>query len=153
VVVTTVTPVVGGLGAATEAALLADVNARRATGTTCGGTPYPAVPPLTVSGILVNAAQGHANDMAARNYFSHTGTDGSDPGSRMEQAGYSLNAWAENIAAGQPSTGDVMASWWSSAGHCADFMNGAVSQIGFGMAQSSSSAYGIYWVADLANPA
>jgi uncharacterized protein YkwD len=139
----------GALSAATQQAALGLVNATRATGTTCGGAWYPAVPALALDAQLGAAASDHAIDMASGNYFSHTGGDGSDPGSRITRAGYRWTAWAENIAAGQPTVASVVASWFDSAGHCENFMNPNVNQIGFGMAQNPGSTYAIYWVADL----
>lgn len=145
-------PVTGGPPASVQSALLSAINARRATGTTCGGTWYPAVPALAVQSQLTNAAQGHAADMATNNYFSHTAPNGADPIARMTAAGYRGTAWAENIAAGQTSVDEVMTAWWNSSGHCENFMAGFVSQIGFGLAQNPSSTYGIYWVADMGRP-
>jgi uncharacterized protein YkwD len=91
--------------------------------------------------------------MATYGYFSHTGRDGSDPGTRLGRAGYRWSAWAENIAAGQPSATDVVNAWFGSAGHCQNFMSSAVTQVGFGFAQNPSSTYKSYWVSDLARPA
>jgi uncharacterized protein YkwD len=129
------------------------VNAKRASGTTCGGTAYPAVPPLSLQANLATAADGHARDMATNNYFSHTGLNGSTPGTRISATGYRWSAWAENIAAGQTTPASVMAGWFASAGHCANFMSSAVTQVGFGKAEKPSSTYRVYWVADLARPA
>lgn len=143
----------GNLAAATQHDLLAQVNARRATGVTCGGAWYPAVPALTLDGRLGTAAQRHAMDMAAAGYFSHTGRDGSSPGDRITAAGYRWRAWSENIAAGQSTTTAVVDGWFGSAGHCQNFMSRHVTQVGFGMVQDPSSQYRIYWVADLAGPA
>lgn len=152
---TTVAPTVpaGGLSAATQNDMLAQVNARRASGTTCGGKAFPAVPALTLQGNLTNASQAYAVDMATKNYFSHTGSNGSDPGQRITAAGYRWSAWAENIAAGQTSPAAAIAGWFDSAGHCVNFMSASVTQIGFGLATSASSTYGSYWVADLGRPA
>jgi uncharacterized protein YkwD len=145
-------PVTGGPPASIQAQLLNAVNARRATGTTCGGSWYPAVPALSLQSQLTSAAQGHANDMATKNYFGHNGLDGSTPSSRINATGYRANAWAENIAAGQTSVDEVMSAWWSSTGHCQDFMANFVTQVGFGLAQNPSSTYRMYWVADMARP-
>jgi uncharacterized protein YkwD len=90
--------------------------------------------------------------MATRGYFSHTGLDGSTPDSRMAAAGYHGSGWAENIAAGQTSVTEVMTAWWNSPAHCADFMAGFVTQVGFGLVTNPSSPYGTYWVADMAQP-
>lgn len=144
--------VVTNLSAATQQQMLALVNVKRATGLVCGGTSFAPVPPLTLNGTLTQAADGHARDMAARNYFSHTGANGSDPGTRITAAGYHWTAWAENIAAGQTSPESVVAGWFDSAGHCANFMAPVVTQIGFARADNPSSTYGIYWVADMGRP-
>ncbi len=145
-------PVTGGPPASVQSTLLSAINARRATGTTCGGTWYPAVPALTVQSQLTSAAQGHAADMATNNYFSHTAPNGADPIARMTAAGYHGTAWGENIAAGQTSVAEVMTAWWNSPGHCENFMAGFLSQVGFGLAQNPSSTYGNYWVADMGRP-
>jgi uncharacterized protein YkwD len=145
-------PPSGGAPAATQADLLAQVNARRATGLNCGGVWFPPVPPLTLQGTLGAAAQGHADDLATRNYFSHTGLDGSSPADRITAAGYRWRAWAENIAAGQVTTTAAITGWFNSPGHCENFMSSTVTQVGFGLAQNPSSTYRIYWVADMARP-
>ena len=44
--------------------------------------------PLTTDSRLSAAAQGHAADMAANDYFSHTDQDGGDSADRIEAAGF-----------------------------------------------------------------
>lgn len=143
----------GNLPASTQQEMLSLVNAKRASGTTCGGVAYGPVPALSLSGNITAAADAHATDMATNNYFSHTGVGGSDPGTRMGNAGYAWSAWAENIAAGQTTAASVVSGWFSSAGHCVNFMSSAVTQVGFGMADNPASSYRYYWVADLGRPA
>ena len=133
--------------------MLARVNAVRSVGTSCGGVAYAAVPPLVPDVDLILSAAVHAVDMATHNYFSHTGLDGSGPGARITAAGYRWQAWAENIAAGQPDPASVVAAWFASPDHCANFMSPTVSQVGFALAVGPSSTYGRYWVADLGHPA
>jgi uncharacterized protein YkwD len=58
------------------------------------------LPPLAANAALATAAQAHSNDMANNNFFSHTGSDGSNPGQRISRAGYSWYTYGENIAAG-----------------------------------------------------
>jgi uncharacterized protein YkwD len=74
-------------------------------------------PPLVVSEALTAAARRHADDMAARRRMSHRGSDGSSPFRRMEREGYVFERAAENVAAGQRSTAEVMAAWMASPGH------------------------------------
>src|SRR5271165_2167421 len=47
----------------------------------------PAKPPLAWDPSLAAAAQAHSQDMATNQYQSHTGSDGSTPDQRMQQAG------------------------------------------------------------------
>jgi uncharacterized protein YkwD len=149
---TTTAPTSGGMPSSMAAELLARVNAKRATGTTCGGVAHPAVPALTLQGQLATAADGHARDMATNNFFSHTGSNGSDVGSRITATGYRWQALAENIAAGQTTPQSVIDALFASAGHCVNFMSTAVTQIGFGRAENPASRYRIYWVADMGRP-
>jgi uncharacterized protein YkwD len=128
------------------------INAARATRRTCGATAYPAAPPVAWNTLLEQAAQRHSNDMAARNFFSHTGSDGSSPSQRVTAAGYVWGAMGENIAAGYSSVQSVVDGWLKSPGHCANIMNSRHKDIGLARAVNTSSRYGIYWTLDLAAP-
>ncbi|MBL8932159.1 MAG: CAP domain-containing protein, partial [Kineosporiaceae bacterium] len=105
---------------------------------------------LKADGKLTNAAQGHSADMAAKNYFSHTGLDGRSPFDRMRDAGYSYSMAAENIAAGQPTPAAVVNGWMNSAGHKANILNCKLTEIGVGVAKGGS--YGIYWTQNFGTP-
>ncbi len=109
------------------------------------------LPALGVNGLLMNAAQGHSADQAARNTMSHSGSDGSNPGQRIARAGYNAAAWAENVAAGQPDAGAVMNGWMNSPGHRANILSGNVTEIGVGLAYSTGGQP--YWTMDLGRPA
>ena len=50
--------------------LLAAVNEARASGRTCGTTPYPAAPPVTWDNGLAAAAYAHSLDMLTNNFLS-----------------------------------------------------------------------------------
>ncbi|MVN85247.1 CAP domain-containing protein [Deinococcus sp. HMF7620] len=121
-------------------------NAARATGATCGATAYAAAPALTLNAQLSQAAQGHASDMAAQNYFSHTSKDGRTFSQRITAAGYAWRTVAENIAAGQATPESVVAGWLKSEGHCKNIMSASYKELGVGYAQGGS--YGHYWVQD-----
>lgn len=145
----TPTPSPGAGGMTTqEAQVLALVNSARATARTCGTTRYPAVAALAAHSALVTAARAHSQDMATRDYFSHTGLDGTSPWQRMTAAGYAYRSAGENIAAGQRTPEAVMSAWLASPGHCANIMNASFRELGVGMAQSPDSTYGIYWTQD-----
>ena len=59
--------------------------------------------PLVYDDRLEAAARAHGADMARIGFFSHTGSDGSDIGTRLHRAGYGWCFAAENIAMGQRS--------------------------------------------------
>jgi uncharacterized protein YkwD len=67
--------------------------------------------PLAFDPNLTDSARGHSKWMLDKDVFSHTGVNGSDPGDRIEAAGYKLAGdwrWGENI------------SWRGSAGIAED---------------------------------
>ncbi|MET7763997.1 CAP domain-containing protein [Streptomyces sp. NPDC005393] len=99
--------------------------------------------PLTVNEKLTKAAQDHSEDMAAHNNMSHSGSDGSSPGDRIERAGYSWSTYGENVAQGYRTPKSVMDGWMSSPGHKANILNCDFKEIGVGFAQS-----GNYWTQD-----
>lgn len=133
-------------------ALLTLVNQARAQGQTCGGEALPPAPALTLNAQLNQAAQLHSEDMGNNGYFSHTGLDGSSVGDRAAAQGYQGTFVGENIAAGQQTPQDVMASWLSSTGHCRNIMNADYTELGIGVAQVEGSPFGIYWTQVFARP-
>lgn len=92
---------------------------------------------------LGRAAQGHANDMLANNYFSHTGRDGSSAGDRISREGYQWRTWGENIARGQRNEEAVLTAWVNSPGHQANNVNPNFEDFALAKAGSGSSQY---WV-------
>lgn len=111
--------------------LLTLVNAQRSQGCQCGGTYYPAVPPLTWSDKLATVAQKHNNEMAQRNQLTHNSSkNGDDPGKRLSKAGYHWRAYAENVAMGYSDERTVIQGWLSSPAHCANIMNPHVKEMG-----------------------
>ena len=99
--------------------------------------------PVSVNAALRRAAQGHSDDMASRDYFSHTSPDGVTFAERIRAAGYDGGAIAENIAAGQTSAKEVMRAWMASPGHRANILDCAYRDLGVGYATGGS--YGTYW--------
>jgi len=78
-------------------------------------------------------AQGHSDDMVARDFFSHTNPDGDSPFDRMSDAGISFSLAAENIAWGYPSGDAVLQGWLGSSGHRANIENCSLTQHGVGL--------------------
>jgi uncharacterized protein YkwD len=126
------------------------INAARAKPRACGSTSYPAAAPVKWNLLLEQAAQRHSDDMASHNWFSHTGTDGSTPSTRISDTGYRWYTLGENIAAGYSTVQSVIDGWLKSPGHCANIMNGRFKEIGMARQINSSSRYGSYWTLDLA---
>ena len=122
------------------------VNAARAQARNCGAASFAAAPALTLNAQLGQAAQGHASDMAAQNYFSHTSKDGRTFVQRIQATGYAYRTIGENIAAGQSTPQQVVAGWLQSEGHCRNIMNPSFRELGVGYARGGS--YSHYWVQD-----
>ena len=125
---------------------LESINHTRARGCNCGVTYFPPVPPLVWNDKLELSAIGHANDMAHRNYFSHTSKDGRTMEDRIALAGYNFRGYksfaiGENIAMGQQSIAEVTQGWFKSEGHCHNLMNPAFKEVG--IAETN-----LYWVQD-----
>lgn len=108
--------------------------------------------PLRINSNLTQAALGQSQDMATRNFFSHTGSNGSQPSVRVSATGYSWSAVAENIAAGQSTPSQVFQSWLNSPSHKQNMLNPTYRDVGFGYAFNTLSAYKTYWTADFAKP-
>lgn len=132
--------------------MLFAVNQARSQQQNCGGQMMPAVPALTWNFDLEAAAFGHSSDMANGNFLSHTGSNGSTPDQRIAATGYSANAWAENVAAGQKDINAVMAAWMASSGHCVNIMSANVTQMGAAEVENPDTQYGIYWTQVFARP-
>lgn len=129
-----------------EQQVLTLVNHERATGATCGGTPYPPAAPLSMDASLRKAARDHSIDMALDNYFSHIGLDGRSFSDRIRDAGYTGSApLGENIAAGQVSSQSVVDGWMASVTHCENIMQADFQDLGVGYALRSGSRYRHYW--------
>jgi uncharacterized protein YkwD len=139
-------PVPDPSAAAFEDQVLTLVNQRRAAGATCGATGYAPAGALSVHPSLRTAARDHSQDMATRNYFSHTGLDGRTYTQRMFDAGFSGSGpYGENIGGGYASPEAVVSGWMGSAGHCQNIMNPGFRVAGVGYAYNAASSYGHYW--------
>jgi uncharacterized protein YkwD len=94
---------------------------------------------------LTAAARAHSTDMVTNNFFSHTGSNGSDFVAREKAAGYTA-ASAENIAWGQKTPEAVMDAWMNSAGHRANILNCGSVAVGVGLAYTAGGS--AYWTQD-----
>ena len=137
-----------------ETQLLQRINTLRAAGANCGSSgTFAASGALTWNAQLTQSADGHSQDMAAGNFFSHTGSNGSTVGQRVTATGYDWSIVGENIAAGYSSVDAAMDGWISSPGHCANLMNSNFTEVGVScVTGSSTTTYSSYWTMDLAKP-
>lgn len=128
------------------------VNQARAAGQTCGEYGYfPPAAPLAADNNLADAAQAHSDDMVAKNFFSHVGSNGSQPWDRMDKQGYQWSRAGENIAAGYSDAAAATAGLVKSPGHCKNIMNPDFTEIGVGVATGDAD-FGIYWTQNFGAP-
>ena len=132
--------------------VLSLVNQARAQPRTCGAERFGAAPPLEWNAALAKTALAHSRDMASRNYVAHTAPDGSAVADRAARAGYEWARIGENIAAGQGSAAQAVASWLASPGHCVNVMQPDYTEMGAAYVTNPQSDTGIYWTQVLAKP-
>ena len=93
------------------------------------------VGPLTENKLLDQAAQAKAQDMAAKDYFSHTGPDGKTPWQWITATGYQYQYAGENLAVRFVASNDVVAAWMASPTHRANMVKPVYTNIGVGVAE------------------
>ncbi len=111
-------------------------------------------PPLAWNADLAAAAQGHSQDMANTQVQSHTGSDGSSPQQRIQQAGYTgANSSGENAYAYSTSVDEAMQAFlldWgvSDQGHRRNLLqtnvtsDNAYRDVGIGLVNTGNSKFG-----------
>ncbi|MFJ8605057.1 CAP domain-containing protein [Streptomyces shenzhenensis] len=99
--------------------------------------------PLAVDPLLTAAAQAHSADMVARDFYSHTSPEGSQPWDRAAAAGSRRRTIGENIACGQRSAAEVVEGWMNSPGHRANILKPDFTHIGVGFVGGGRT--GTYW--------
>ena len=90
---------------------------------------------LTISPVLVAAAQAKADDEAAKGYFAHVAPDGKDSWYWFKLVGYKFNYAGENLAVDFSDSADVNTAWMNSPSHRENIMNGHYTEIGIATAQ------------------
>jgi uncharacterized YkwD family protein/spore coat assembly protein SafA len=101
------------------------------------------LPALTINWQLSRVARYKSQDMINKNYFSHTSPTYGSPFKMMESFGIRFSSAGENIAYGQRTPAEVMNSWMNSPGHRANILSPSYTQIGVGLAKTSSGVS--YW--------
>jgi hypothetical protein len=107
--------------------LLAETNAARQSNS---------VKPLTINDQLAQAAQAKANDMAARDYWSHQTPQGNPPWVFAQAQGYTYQKLGENLATGFSGPQATIDGWMASTEHRNNMLDNAYSQVGFGYANN-----------------
>jgi uncharacterized protein YkwD len=102
--------------------------------------------PLRINEQLDLAADQHTLDQASMNKMSHTGSNGSNMGDRIKNAGYVFSYAGENVAYGFGDAAAVMSGWMNSAGHRQNILNPNYQEIGIGYAQGADGRP--YWTQD-----
>ncbi|NLY77879.1 MAG: serine protease [Tissierellia bacterium] len=97
--------------------------------------------PLTFSEELSKVARIKSQDMADKNYFSHTSPTYGDPFQMMRSFGISYRYAGENIAKGYRSAESVMNGWMNSSGHRANILNVNFGKIGVGYVETNGTTY------------
>jgi uncharacterized protein YkwD len=128
------------------------VNQARAQQRACGNAIFAAAGPLRLNEKLSRAAAVHSDDMAARGFFSHDGSDGSSVMTRATRVGYNGRAVGENIASGQTTPEAAVDGWIKSPPHCANLMQPGFTEMGVAFTVNRASPMGIYWTQVFGTP-
>jgi uncharacterized protein YkwD len=115
--------------------------------------------PVAMSEALRQGARAHAEDMAKRNYFSHSTPEGLSPFDRMRRAGISFVTAGENmgfsagiadpVQAVRAQHQGMMAEQPPNDGHLRAILNPAFGRVGIGVALTPDQR--IYYVSDFTN--
>ena len=101
---------------------------------------------LTLVSELTQAARRHSRDMADQNFTSHTGSDDSNGGQRMQEASYNWTTWGEIIGWGFDGDSESMVNWWmDSPTHKSLILSSSFNDFGVGYAENPDSDWGHYW--------
>lgn len=92
---------------------------------------------LTVSPVLVAAAQAKADDMATKSYFAHVSPEGKDSWHWFKQAGYGFYYAGENLAIDFTDSADVERAWMNSPTHRANVLDEHFTEIGIAIARGT----------------
>ncbi len=134
-----------------QAFMLNVVNQARAQSRNCGNQSFAAAPSVTWNDRIEAAAQMHAEDMAASQNLSHTGSDGSDAGDRLLMENYDWFTWGENILFGLNDGEDAVDALLDSPSHCSLIMSPDFLEVGAGSATGSIQGFSsTFWTVLLA---
>ena len=107
--------------------LLADTNDSRSANQVAG---------LTLNSKLSAAAQSSADDMAARNYWSHDTPEGNPPWIWVNNQSYSYKKVGQNLATGFSDEQSTINGWMASPPHRQNMLDPEFTEVGFGFANN-----------------
>jgi uncharacterized protein YkwD len=117
--------------------------------------------PLSRDGRLTAAAEAHAEDMRARDYYAHVSPEGGTVRDRfLAEGGSQWRLVSENIAmcrgcpapAGLERVRAFQQGWMASPEHRANILDPGLEAFGFGMASGEAVAYGVQTFAGPGRP-
>ncbi|MEM9540277.1 MAG: CAP domain-containing protein [Cyanobacteria bacterium P01_E01_bin.42] len=108
--------------------------------------------PLQFNSQLGEAAQSHAEDMAANDFVTPISPRGIDTAGRVAATGYSSTNLAENLGINHAQPQDILEKWLDSPGYRLSLLNPDFTEAGLGYANNSTSRFKHYWSLVLAVP-
>lgn len=127
------------------------VNEARSRQQQCGTRTMSATTAVSYDAEIARAAQLHAEDMAAQQYFEHDSLDGRTFVDRINATAYEGSPAGENIAMGFQTADEVVQGWLASPGHCRNLMDPEFDEMGLGFASRHDPRFSepsTYWVQD-----
>ncbi len=117
--------------------------------------------PLVVDERLTKAAERESRDMVDQAFFSHTEPDGTTPGDRVKDTGYTYQMIGENIEVdGDTVPETAFTNWMNSPGHRANILTCAFRETGIAVVRQTDgrpvggvpSEYHYFWTQVFAMP-
>jgi hypothetical protein len=108
-----------------------DITANQLLGQTNTARTRDGLSPLNDNQALAMAAQAKADDMLAKDYWSHTAPDGTTPWDWIKQTGYQYTEAGENLARGFDTTAGIVRAWLESPSHRANLLDAGYTEVGF----------------------
>ncbi|MGU3539536.1 CAP domain-containing protein [Methylobacterium sp. A54F] len=108
---------------------------------------------LTFDGELLDASDAHSAWMDQTDTFSHTGVNGSSPGTRLTSAGYGWQGYGENIAyvsgeLNEASVRQLHSNLMNSPGHYANIVKGSFEEVGIGLRAGTINGRNVVFVTE-----
>ena len=103
------------------------------------------LPPLVWDERAAQASIDHSVYQRWLGDIQHEGPRNNDAGDRLEAAGVTWSAWAENVAVGFDTPAEVMRGWMDSPGHRANILRKSVTHLGVGTRFGSGGNYRGPW--------